>query len=100
MSERGEAKRIGARLQKNSGRGKIQKGDATWRNYVLDFKEFSRSFSVSQSVWAKVVTDTLKVDRSKSPAIALVLGEGSNKIRLAIIEWSEFERLVENDNDA
>ena len=28
MSERGEAKRIDAKLQKNSGRGKIQKGDA------------------------------------------------------------------------
>ena len=97
MSERGEAKRIGARQHKNSGRN-YTKGDASWRGYVLDFKEFSRSFSLSQSVWAKVVTDTLKVDRFKSPAIALVLGEGSNKVRLAIIEWSEFERLVDNDD--
>lgn len=96
MSEKGEAKRIGAKLQKNSGRGKIQKGDATWKNYVLDFKEFSKSFSISQDVWAKVVTDALRVDRKKSPAIYLVL---DGKTRLAIVEWSEFERLVENDND-
>jgi hypothetical protein len=97
MSEKGEAKRIGAKLQKNSGRGKIQKGDATWKNYLLDFKEFTKSFSITQNVWAKVVTDTLKVDRQKSPAICLIL---DGKTRLAIIEWSEFERLVENDNNS
>jgi hypothetical protein len=96
MTERGEAKRIDAKLQKNSGRGRIQKGDATWNNYVLDFKEFSKSFSITQDVWAKIVTDTLKVDRKKSPAICLIL---DGKTRLAIIEWSEFERLVDNDTD-
>lgn len=95
VSEKGEAKRIGARLQKNSGRGRIQKGDATWYDYVLDFKEFTKSFSITQDVWAKIVTDTMKVDRSKSPAICLIL---DGKTRLAIIEWSEFERLVDNDN--
>ena len=100
MSERGEAKRIGAKQHKNSGRN-YTKGDASWRNYVLDFKEYGRSFSITQEVWAKVVTDALKVDRSKSPAIALALGEeGTPKVRLAIIEWYEFERLTENDNDA
>jgi len=94
VTERGEASRINAKLQKNSGRGRIQKGDAIWKSYVLDFKEFSRSFSITQNVWAKVVTDTLKVDRKKSPAICLIL---DGKTRLAIIEWSEFERLVESD---
>lgn len=98
MSERGEAKKIGARLHKNSGRNNV-KGDASWNNYVLDFKEFSKSFSITQDVWAKVVTDTLKVDRSKSPVIYLALGD-HHKIRLAIIEWSEFERLVDNDNNS
>ena len=93
MSERGEAKRIGAKLHKNSGRN-YTKGDASWRSYVIDVKEFTKSFSLTQNVWAKVVTDTLKVNRSKSPAIMLVL---DGKIRLAIIEWSEFERLVDND---
>lgn len=93
MSEKGEAKRIGAKLHKNSGRN-YTKGDASWRSYVIDFKEFTKSFSLTQNVWAKVVTDTLKVNRSKSPAIMLVL---DGKIRLAIIEWSEFERLVDND---
>ena len=98
MSEKGEAKRIGAQLHKNSGRGN-KKADMSWNDYVVDSKEYSKSFSISQDVWAKIVTDTLKVDKNKSPALLLVLGE-KYKTRLAIIEWSEFERLVENDNDS
>ena len=43
MSERGEAKRIGAKQHKNSGRN-YTKGDASWNNYVLDFKEFTNSY--------------------------------------------------------
>ena len=99
MSERGEAKRIGAQQHKNSGRG-IKKGDATWRNYVVDFKEYAKSFSISQDVWAKAVTDCMKVDKSKSPAIIIVLGEGNRKIRLAVIELDELERLTDNDDNS
>ena len=99
MSERGEAKRIGAQQHKNSGRG-IKKGDATWKNYVVDFKEYSKSFSISQEVWAKAVTDCMKVDRSKSPAIIVILGEGNKKVRLAVIELDELERLTNNDNNS
>lgn len=98
MSERGEAKRIGATQHKNSGRG-TKKGDATWKNYVVDFKEYSKSFSLSQEVWAKAVTDCMKVDKSKSPAIIVVLGEGSRKVRLAVIELDELERLTDDDNN-
>lgn len=97
MSERGEAKRIGAKLHKNSGRN-YTKGDASWRDYVVDFKEYERSFSITQEVWAKVVTDCMKVDRSKSPAIFVTLGSGSKKTRLAIIELSELERLTDDDS--
>lgn len=98
MSERGESKRIGAKQHKNSGRG-TKKGDATWNNYVVDFKEYSKSFSLSQDVWAKAVTDCMKVDKEKSPAIIVILGEGSRKVRLAVIELDELERLTENDNN-
>lgn len=98
MSERGEAKRIGATQHKNSGRG-TKKGDATWKNYVVDFKEYSKSFSLSQEVWAKAVTDCMKVDKSKSPAIIVVLGEGSRKVRLAVIELDELERLTDDDDN-
>jgi hypothetical protein len=97
MSEKSEAKRINAKLHKNSGRNN-KKGDATWKNYIIDIKEYSKSFSISQNVWAKVVTDCLKVDKSKSPALILVLGDGDRKTRLAVVELSELERLIENDN--
>jgi len=96
MSERGEAKRINAKLHKNSGRN-YTKGDATWNNYVVDFKEYSKSFTLSQDVWAKVVTDCMTVDRSKSPAIIVVLGEGNKKVRLAVVELDELERLINNE---
>ncbi len=96
MSERGEAKRIGAKQHKNSGRN-YTKGDASWNNYVVDFKEYSKSFSISQDVWAKIVTDQMRVDKSKAPALILVLGEGNKKVRLAVIELSELERLIENN---
>lgn len=94
MSERGEAKRDGAKLQKNSGRGKIQKGDATWKNFVVDYKEYENSISISPSIWSKICTDTFKVDRNKHPLLKLVLG-GKNKTRLAVIEWSLLEELIE-----
>lgn len=94
MSERGELKRIGAKPHKNSGRGKYQKADGSLDRYVVDVKEYSKSFSVNKDVWGKVVTDTLRVDPEKSPVIMLVLGD-TKKTRLAIIEWNEFEELRE-----
>lgn len=99
MSEAGEIKRIGAKAHKNSGRGMV-KADASWEDFVVDIKEYSKSYSVSQDSWAKIVTDTLKVDRKKSPALMLVLGEGNKKVRLAIIEWAELERLVDGTDNA
>ena len=98
MTERGEAKRIGAKQHKNSGRNN-KKCDATWNEYIVDFKEYEKSFSITQDVWAKAVTDCLRVDKSKSPAILLTLGT-THKIRLAIIELSELERLINNDNNS
>lgn len=94
MSERGELKRIGAKPHKNSGRGKV-KGDGSLDDFVVDVKEYSKSYSVSKDSWAKIVMDTMQVDRKKSPALMVVLGEGDKKVRLAIIEWETFEQLRE-----
>ena len=95
LSERGEAKRDGAKQQKNSGRGDYQKGDATWKNFVVDYKEYEKSISISQSMWAKICTDTFKVSRDKHPLLKLILGEGNRKTRLAVIEWELLEQLLE-----
>jgi hypothetical protein len=92
MSERGELKRIGAKPHVNSGRGPV-KADGSLDHFVVDVKEYSKSYSVSQDSWAKIVSDTMKVDRKKDPALMIVLGEGNKKVRLAIIEWEVFEQL-------
>jgi len=91
MSEANESKRIGARLHKNSGRN-TKKGDATWENFVVDFKEVGKSFTLNKDVWAKAVTDALK--SNADPAIVVVLGE-TQKTRLAVIELSLLEQLLE-----
>jgi hypothetical protein len=46
-------------------------------------------------MWAKVCTDTFKVSRAYHPVLKLIIGEGNSKTRLAVIEWSLLEQLVE-----
>jgi hypothetical protein len=95
VSERSEIKRDGAKGQKNSGRGDYQKGDAVWHNFVVDYKEYSKSISISKGMWSKICTDTFKVSRDKSPVLKLVLGSDGSKTRLAVIEWAMLEQLIE-----
>jgi hypothetical protein len=95
MSEASEVKRDGAKAQKNSGRGKLQKGDALWNGFVVDYKEYSKSISISRDVWAKICTDTWKQGPGWKPVLKLILGSTNNKTRLAVIEWSELEELVD-----
>jgi hypothetical protein len=96
MSERSEGGRIGARLHKNSGRN-TKKGDASWYNFVIDFKEVGKSFTLNKDVWAKATTDALK--SNADPAIVVVLGESGIKTRLAVIEMALLEQLMkERDN--
>lgn len=92
MSEKSESKRLGAKQHKNSGRG-MKKGDATWNNFTVDFKEVSKSFTINQDVWAKAVTDAIK--NGNDPALFLVIGNGNNKVRLAVIELSILEDIVD-----
>ena len=96
MTERGESRRLGAKQHKNSGRGS-HKGDATWENFTVDFKEYPKGFTVNQDNWAKAVTDAMK--NKNDPAIVVVLGEENKKIRLAIIELSLLEQLIERSTE-
>lgn len=93
MSERGESRRIGAKQHKNSGRN-MKKGDATWHNFCVDFKEVGKSFTLNKEVWAKATTDAIK--NRLDPAIVVVIGEDSNKTRLAVIELALLEQLLED----
>jgi len=92
MSEQSEAKRDGARLQKNSGRGWRQKGDAILDDLVIDYKEYEKSFGLSRKVWAKVCTDALKNGSRFYPVLKVILGD-KEKIRLAVISWDYLEYL-------
>jgi hypothetical protein len=92
MSEKSEGKRIGAKLHKNSGRN-TKKGDATWHNFIIDFKEVGKSFTLNKDVWAKATTDALK--SNGDPAIVVVIGETGSKTRLAIVEMTLLEQLLE-----
>jgi hypothetical protein len=93
MSEKSEAKRAGHKLQPNSGRGKIAKGDATSDVFVIDYKEASKSFTMSRSVWAKVCTDAYKVDKDKHPQIRVIFGDGPSKVRLSVVESSLLDEM-------
>lgn len=95
MSEKGEAKRDGAKLQKNSGRGDYQKGDATLGPFCIDYKEYDESFSVSRKVWAKCNTDAWKM--GLQPTLKLALGSKTNvnKLRLWVVEDSMFHEMLE-----
>lgn len=93
MSERGESKRIGATQHKNSGRN-MKKGDATWYNFCVDFKEVGKSFTLNKEVWAKATTDAIK--NKLDPAIVVVIGEDGQKTRLAVVELALLEQLLES----
>lgn len=94
MTERSESKRINAKQHKNSGRN-TKKGDATWKNFTVDFKECSKSFTINKDVWAKAVTDAIK--NNNDPAILVILGEGNTKVRLMITEFDIMEQILEGD---
>ena len=93
MTEKSESKRIGAKQHKNSGRG-THKGDASWENFTVDFKEVGKSFTLNKEVWAKATTDAIK--NGNDPAIVVVMGEGNSKVRLAVIEMSILEQIIED----
>lgn len=102
MSEEREAARDGARLHRNSGRGVIEKGDASLYPFTVDYKEYTESFGVSRKVWAKCTIDALKM--RSLPCLKLVLGEdapqgstlaGDNKTRLWVIGDEIFHEMRE-----
>lgn len=96
--EKEEIKRDGGRPQKNSGRGKIQKGDAILDPFCYDIKEYGKSFSLSKDVWAKVSEDAYKSSKGNDryePALKVVLGEGNHKIRLWVIEDEMFKQMLD-----
>lgn len=84
-SELAEIARFGGTPQKNSGRGAVKKGDATLGPFLVDVKEYKKSYSVSVENWAKVSSDAVRAGRYQ-PALAIVL---DGKVRI----WAISERM-------
>jgi len=92
-TELGEIKRFGGTAQKNSGRGKFNKGDAIVGPFTADVKEYRTSYSVSRSNWSKICTDASK--NGNEPALNIVLGEGQAVTRLWVIGEGMMLELLE-----
>lgn len=90
-SELSELKKYGAKPQKNSGRGKHDKGDGTIDGlFMVDIKEYAQSYSLSIDGWAKICTDAFKAG-GLEPLIGVTLGTGNKKVRLAVISKEMFD---------
>jgi hypothetical protein len=94
MTEKEEIRRDGAKPQKNSGRGKIQKADGILEPFCYDIKEYEKSFSISREVWAKICDDAFTSGR-REPAIKVVLGRENSKVRLWIVEEQMMNQMRE-----
>lgn len=94
MSEAKIAKKIGADLVKNSGRG-LRKGDMTHtrtgHKLLIDAKE-GKSFTLNEKVWAKVCSDAYTWGSEYLPVILRAFDDGS---MVAVISWSDLEDLME-----
>lgn len=86
MSEEAELKRIGATPVKNSGRSRgIEKGDGVLEPFLVDVKEYTKSFSVSRENWKKLSTDAVHNGRRQPMLVLALLEEGQAPIRLWVM---------------
>lgn len=96
MSEADEIKRDGATPVKNSGRSRgTNKGDAILEPFLIDYKEYGKSFGITKEFWAKISTDAINNGR-RIPALKLVIGEeGETRTRLWVIGDKMFHEMLE-----
>lgn len=92
--EKKEAKRDGAKLVKNSGRGEYSKGDAVLGDYLVDYKFHgaSKSFTINATKLRKHKSDANKA--GKIPVFCIKFSEHE---KLAIIEWETFQSFLEEN---
>ena len=97
MNENREIKKDDARPIKNSGRG-FQKGDAIINDrYLVDYKNYTKSFSINLNKWHKHALDSIEAG-FLTPCFGVTLNDGDDNVKVAIIPWDEFMRLQESYN--
>lgn len=97
LDEKAEAKRDGARLVSNSGRG-YHKGDALMEEFMIDYKHNAKSFTLTRKAWKKLLKDAWGEDR-RSPCVKVCYEDGT---KVAIIEWEwfiDYLRLRKEEDD-
>lgn len=96
MTEANEIKKMGGRPQRNSGRGILEKGDATLGPFLVDVKEYDESFSVSRANWAKLQSDAFRAQQ-RQPMFWLALGEkeSKTKLRVVVVSRDMFEEMYD-----
>ena len=83
------AKKIGAKVVRNSGRGQFSHGDMQLGDFLIDAKFTETYFGLSHGSWAKVCTDASKARRD--PALFVVMGEEKQiKTTVVVVEQSIF----------
>lgn len=87
--EKKEAKKDGAQLVPNSGRGKL-KGDAMLPGYLIDYKFNSKSFTLNLAAWEKHSKDAWKQGH-RDPMIIIKFG---NDRKVAIIDYDVIKELL------
>lgn len=93
-SELSEIKRFGGTPQKNSGRGAVKKGDGILEPFLVDVKEYAKSYAISISNWAKISSDAIKAG-SFQPALNVVLGEAGKKVRVWVVSEEMFLEMLD-----
>jgi hypothetical protein len=92
-SEKREIARFGGKPQKNSGRGKFNKGDAVLGPFTVDVKEYKKSYSLSRENWAKICTDAAK--NGNEPVLMLAIGDGAETVRIWAVGDQMFKSMLE-----
>ena len=88
--EKRRAKMDKATPVRNSGRG-FRKGDAVWKNYLIDYKHNAKSFSLNIKGWAKHTKDAWNDDH-KIPMIKVIFEDNT---QVASIPWDTLVELEE-----
>lgn len=92
MTEKSEAKRDGATLINNSGRGQYRKGDAILYPFTVDYKEYKKGIRIDDKIWGKICMDANR-NNDTVPSLKIILGENDNKTRLWLIDDLMFHEM-------
>lgn len=82
MSENRLNKLHGAKPVKNSGRG-VMKGDAVLHPFLIDWKEFNKSYTLNVKAWRKHASDAWEQSNREAMIVLNLDGE----LTLAILDF-------------